>query len=80
MKKALTRRKDFLKRANAIEHQVLFDNDVYNRNHDGKTEISETNSQQWYLDTTSNGVWDNGFHYAYSFGAPVWTPVAGKWS
>ncbi len=45
----------------------------------GKTKIGVTNGQQWYLDRNGNGAWDNGIDYAYSFGAPGWSPVIGKW-
>jgi PKD repeat protein len=42
--------------------------------------IGVTNGQQWYLDTTGNGVWEAGSDFAYTFGSPGWTHVTGDWN
>ena len=46
----------------------------------GTLRIGVTNGQQWYLDTTGNGVWDAGSDFAYTFGSPGWTHVTGDWN
>jgi len=46
----------------------------------GFSYIGVTNGQQWYLDWNGNGAFDAGTDKTYSFGAPGWFPIIGKWS